>query len=120
MKKVILFCSAMLLFEGSSFAQTKHVQKTASSHIVSAEQLATERTEKDTKLYGFTPEQKKKAYSVNLEISRQLVGAKDQMKDKNLLRITEQERFEKYRTFFSGNQMRKLVEERDRIMKGLD
>lgn len=120
MKKVILFCSAMLLFEGTSFAQTKHVQKTVSSHVLSAEQLATERTEKDTKLYGFTPEQRKKAYVVNLEISRQLVAAKDQMNDKNLLRITERERFEKYRTFFNGDQMRKLIEERDKIMKELE
>ncbi|MBS1688045.1 MAG: hypothetical protein JSS96_04925 [Bacteroidetes bacterium] len=114
MKKFIL-CGVILFSLGNiAIAQQKHIQKTNNVELVAAK-LAKERTEQDTKLYSFTPEQKKKAYDVNLDIGRQLAAAKEQMNDKELIRMTELKRFEGYRTFLTGEQMQTLIKERNKM-----
>jgi|GEM_PF-2478784 len=119
MKKLILASIILLSLGNVAVAQQKHIQKTNNTEL-SAARLAKERTEQDAKLYSFTPEQKKKAYEVNLDIGKQLVAAKEHMNDKELLMMTEQRRLERYRTFLTGEQMSKFVQERDRKMEELN
>lgn len=119
MKKLILASIILLSLGNVAVAQQKHIQKANQTEVVAA-RLAKERTEKDAKLYSFTLEQKKKAYDVNMDIGRQLAAAKEQMNDKELLRMTELKRFEGYRLFLTGEQMQTLIKERDKKMEELN
>jgi len=119
MKKLILASIISLSLGNEAVAQQKHIQKANQTEVVAA-RLASERTEKDAKLYSFTAEQRKKAYDVNMDIGRQLAAAKEQMNDKELLRMTELKRFEAYSAFLTGQQMQTLVKEREKRMDELN
>lgn len=120
MKRIILSVFLTLLSLGNTaIAQAKHSDKALAPQALSATQIANERTEQDAKLYSFTSDQKKKAYQTNLEIGHQLVAAGEHMHDKELLRLTEKTRFQRYSTFLNPEQMLKFQQDYHKQMDKL-
>lgn len=116
MKKIFYLLVMALMVNTAVIAQGKTKTSLLESKAV---QMAKEQTEKDTRQYNLTAEQKKEIYKVNLELGRQKAVLGDRANDNGFQLKQEEEHFRKLQPLMKPGQMGKFIQDHQKAMNEL-